>query len=411
MPQVSDNFGPLYQSVVLDGTGAGTVTFQATGSNIRLTNVTFFVGTSTKQAQVAIYKGQVAPGNRIFNSNSGSTGASATGNVDLFDGETCFVVWTGGDAGATATATFVGGKIPFGEIKPSALTSQEPIAAGDGSLVFPALKSPNYVAGVSGWYLGRDGDIEVNDAVVRGELMVQKGDGYVHIYNSTSPNNAIIDLQPNDPDAQFPGSVFAQTWVPGASYQGAMWLWSPRSSGRAMAQIILVGEASDASAQAQMYFVNNLSGQLTIEMQGDLTVTRGFSRVGVLADLGTPSIPTGGAGATIVTPTSIEDPYSMISGSTIVIPHTGVWNVGMTARYQSQAVAAGLRQCTIFVNGVEQMPDWRPSTGFNATPITTHIVHPMSLTQGDVVTFRCFQTSGVALNLLAGSRAWAYVGG
>lgn len=197
MPQVSGNFGPLYQSVTLDGTGSGTVFFQAQGSAIRISNIFFKVATSTEQAQCFIYKGQVAEGNIIFNSNSGSTGGNAKGNVDLFDGETVFVRWTGGDPGATATATFTGAKINFHEIEPSLLSFDDPIAAGDGSLIFPALKSPNYVAGVTGWMIGRDGDAEFNNATIRGTLVVTGSDNsYIQI--NTVGGDPYILLRPDD---------------------------------------------------------------------------------------------------------------------------------------------------------------------------------------------------------------------
>lgn len=41
---------------------------------------------------------------------------------------------------------------------------------GGTTLVRPAIKSPNYVAGVSGWSINADGTAEFNDVVVRGDL-------------------------------------------------------------------------------------------------------------------------------------------------------------------------------------------------------------------------------------------------
>lgn len=45
-----------------------------------------------------------------------------------------------------------------------------PITGGQGALVRPAIKSPNYVPGVTGWTINRDGSAEFNDVVIRGEL-------------------------------------------------------------------------------------------------------------------------------------------------------------------------------------------------------------------------------------------------
>lgn len=46
-----------------------------------------------------------------------------------------------------------------------------PILGSGGALVRPAIKSPNYVAGSTGWMIGRGGDAEFNNAVIRGLLL------------------------------------------------------------------------------------------------------------------------------------------------------------------------------------------------------------------------------------------------
>lgn len=175
MPQLTDRFGPIPFNVVLDGSGNGSLTFQANGSNARITNLYVNVSTTTLQATCTIYKGQIANSNIIDSTNSGSTGASAKGAIDLTDGETLYVVWRGGDAGATAYATFVGVVIPFDQISASSITWSDPIAAGDGSLIYPAIKSPNYQAGALGWNIARDGSVEFNNATIRGTLIAGGG--------------------------------------------------------------------------------------------------------------------------------------------------------------------------------------------------------------------------------------------
>jgi len=181
MPQVSDTFSAYPVSVVLDGSGNGTVRFQATGKNIRITNLYVAVSTATLQAKCTMYKGQIAASSAIKTTNSGSTGSSATGNIALFDGEAVYVVWTGGDPGATATATFSGSAIPF-ELARDNFTEflwDDPIAAGDGTLIYPGLQSVDFVQGISGWRIDRDGNAEFNDATIRGELYA--GNGTVQI--------------------------------------------------------------------------------------------------------------------------------------------------------------------------------------------------------------------------------------
>lgn len=189
MPQLTDRFGPIQQQVVLNGSGNGQVTFQPNGSNARITNLFVKVSTTVNQAQCFMYKGQVADSTLIQNTNSGSTGAAAQGAIDLMDGETLFVVWRGGDVGATATATFVGNTIPFDQIGSSTITWADPIAAGDGSLVYPQIKSPDFQTGVSGWILRRDGSVEFSSAVIRGSLSAGGGTVVVNDLGITVTDN------------------------------------------------------------------------------------------------------------------------------------------------------------------------------------------------------------------------------
>lgn len=187
------NFGPFPLSVILDGSGNGTVTFRPAGQAATVSNIYAAVSTLTLQAVCTMYKGQIGPQYALVNTNSGSTGASASGRIPLKDGEPIFVVWTGGDAGATATATFSGSTIPFtaSDGVGTSLSWDNPIAAGDGSLVYPALKSPNYVPGVSGWKIARDGSVEFNSAVIRGSVSAGNGTvllngGGLHIESPSS---------------------------------------------------------------------------------------------------------------------------------------------------------------------------------------------------------------------------------
>lgn len=209
--QVTDRFGPIPVTTTLNGSGNGTVQFQVNGKNVTITNLFVKVSTSVNQAVVKLYKGQVADSNQVGNTNSGSTGAIAFGRIDLTDGETLYVTWTGGDSGASAIATFTGNAIPFDQIQSPYIQWQDPIAAGDGSLIYPALKSPNYVTGVSGWQISRDGDAEFNNVTVRGIVDITGPDGSeVRIATSAG---AFIDFYP--PDLTTPGvskvagSIFA----------------------------------------------------------------------------------------------------------------------------------------------------------------------------------------------------------
>src|SRR6185436_10832211 len=174
MPQTPQSFSAYPVSVTLDASGNGAVAFQATGSNIRITNRSVRVSTSVAQAIATTYKNQVGDNYRLDGTNSGSTGDNISNPIDLFDGETVIVVWTGGDPGAVATATFSGKQLALSEVGEGEGGNNwsTPIAAGDGSLIYPAIKSPNYITAQVGWIINRNGDAEFNDIIARGTIRV-----------------------------------------------------------------------------------------------------------------------------------------------------------------------------------------------------------------------------------------------
>lgn len=57
-------------------------------------------------------------------------------------------------------------------------------AFGSTVLRIPAEQSPNFVTGVSGWFIGQDGHIEANDATIRGTITAGEFDGTDFIINS-----------------------------------------------------------------------------------------------------------------------------------------------------------------------------------------------------------------------------------
>jgi hypothetical protein len=414
--QVSDNFGPIYQSVVLDGSGYGAVSFQATGSNIRLTNVFFNVAplppatAITNQAVCNIYKGQIAPGNIVLNSNSGSTGARAGGNLDLFDGETCYVVWTGGDAGATATATFTGGKVPFGEIKPSNLEAAEPFAAGDGTIIFPALKSPDYVAGVSGWKLDRSGDAEFNDVVVRGEVIAASGNGgYVAVNNDA--NQPGIRLMPQFSfTGEVPAVIYAANNVDSDEWP-LLVLFSPSPSNFHASSVVLYGESETGvlvptvSLNADEVNINaDLTRINTARVDGDFTITGSLSMESAYATF---SGNIANNTITALTPSSMlaNNHGIWTAGSSFTVQVAGTYNFGCTFRYATNAV--GQRSAQLFLNGSQLVYQTQDAStgGMAGTNVTAQIQTVENLVVGDVVSFRAYQNSGGALNLNYG-RMW-----
>lgn len=262
MPQLSDNFGPYPLTVTLDGSGNGTVLFQPNGSNARISNLFVKVSTSVKQAVCTIYRGQIGDNYIVANTQSGSTGAPASGAIDLYDGETLYIVWIGGDAGAQATATLVGTTTPKGNTGPRSteLHWEQPIAAGDGSLIYPALKSPNYVPGVSGWMISRDGDVEFGDGTYRGNILVQNAFGsYVSIAPTAS--SAEINLQPGDsatPGTTWnPAGIFAGSFGSGGAEQPSLFITSPlvkTPAGPDSSFIAMSGQSVNGTGQSDIQF-------------------------------------------------------------------------------------------------------------------------------------------------------------
>lgn len=102
-------------SVVLDGSGDGYVRFTPRGEKWYPTLVSVKVSTQTAEAQCRIFAGPASTDdNYVDGTLSGSTGDSTdrvTGYV-IAAGQTpyVFAVWSGGDAGAQATAVLNGTK-------------------------------------------------------------------------------------------------------------------------------------------------------------------------------------------------------------------------------------------------------------------------------------------------------------
>lgn len=62
-----------------------------------------------------------------------------------------------------------------------------PIAGGGGALIRPSLHSPDYVAGVSGWTINKDGTAEFNSITVRGKVILGTGTTNIIILDPTQP--------------------------------------------------------------------------------------------------------------------------------------------------------------------------------------------------------------------------------
>lgn len=102
--------GPLPGTVVLDGSGMGALRFAPVGTQWDITNISVQVSSAVNEATATIYIGQIGSMYRHSGTYAGSSGDNNTLEtpIHLNDGQPMYVVWTGGDAGATATATVSG---------------------------------------------------------------------------------------------------------------------------------------------------------------------------------------------------------------------------------------------------------------------------------------------------------------
>lgn len=72
------------------------------------------------------------------------------------------------------------------------------VIGGASKLIRAAIQSPNYVAGLVGWSINKDGTAEFNDATFRGTIVVSDVNQSVLIYAGTpAVDNLILSIAPN----------------------------------------------------------------------------------------------------------------------------------------------------------------------------------------------------------------------
>jgi hypothetical protein len=119
------------------------------------------------------------------------------------------------------------------------------------------------------------------------------------------------------------------------------------------------------------------------------------------------------AAITLLTPTAeqldIGGMWTSGAPTVITIPtgQGGWYEVGIVARWASQATVAGQRNVRIYKNGAEEMSFTQATAAnVNATNIPVSGVYELSLADGDTISFYGFQASGAALSIIGNSRAW-----
>ncbi len=315
-----------------------------------------------------------------------------------------------------------------------------PIIGGGNTLIREEIKSPDYVPGVSGWSIKKDGTAEFNDVTIRGELFVTDPDGsYVRIYDENPGSGALIEfgLPTASGSVLTPGSITSTDSVPGVGEPGLIFE-SATVDGTPSGRIELISnttsniseitiDATDLRITNDAYLELGGGDQISVKFsgtggaldvqgvdtnttfEGNVVVEGSFSRPGCIVSFGTPNI-TSGVVAQTITLSAIQNTYGMFAGGTptiVTIPRDGSYEVGMLLRYGSQNPNANLRQMKYLINGVEAMQWNFPAvTNMNGTNITLNGIDHVMLQAGDTITFQTLQNSGVTLGIVAGSKGW-----
>ena len=176
------------------------------------------------------------------------------GNISLMANKS---VWCIAAKGTSALSVIPGGGAPF-----------QGLTQGQGSLVLNSIFSPNFVHGVSGWSINKDGSAEFNNLFVRGTF---SGTNYVinssgeFFYSSTpAAGNLIISSAPSSGTDAFGNSYLAGDtvyFIMGSTYFalnlfGALTFFSgPLSEAGPWTSI--GGLTPDASSNVQLNANNN----------------------------------------------------------------------------------------------------------------------------------------------------------
>lgn len=110
----------------------------------------------------------------------------------------------------------------------------DPIVAGT-VLIREAIRSPNYVPGVSGWTINRDGSVEFMNGTFRGEVRVTDPDGsYIRIYDENPGAGTIIEFGPATttyPNPVDPGQIFFTTFGDPTTFDSQLFITPAHPTG------------------------------------------------------------------------------------------------------------------------------------------------------------------------------------
>ena len=336
--------------VRLNASGNGSIEFTMRGDFLLMVETWSVVnsanvnGVPTKQSTaITTIDGFPFEGTYSGNQDSSNTGHMCEANTVV----RCD--WTGGDANAIATFTLRGIEYPAGEgmkLYDSSGGAGGPPGPGSGPsnpilggtvLIRDAIKSRNFVAGVSGWQIATTGNAEFNAATIRGTLSADNGNVLVNdaglIITGTQQKVSILDSGLYV--EELPLSTGAQVLLAGAAGFGGIMFLRPENS--AVGGILFV------------------PGAIYSGRDETLTDSRPYIKVMSPAIDSTPDLHT----AQLVlhgqlSSSGTDDSYAEIIGSALQV--NGMLNLGNAGAIPEDQVAAntnnGTTTSTTFVNSL-----------------------------------------------------------
>lgn len=134
-----------------------------------------------------------------------------------------------------------------------ALEPGNPVVGGVGALIRAFIRSPNFVAGVSGWTINKDGSAEFNNLTVRGtfagtNFIINSSGAF--FYSGTPANgNLILSIAPASGTDAF-GNAYLAGFT---AYQGTVY-----------AQLLAAEYQSGSTADNQPFIISASTGFVTI---------------------------------------------------------------------------------------------------------------------------------------------------
>jgi len=87
-----------------------------------------------------------------------------------------------------------------------------PIIGGGGGLVYPSIHSPNFVHGVQGWTINKDGSAEFDNLTIRGQFNGNDfiiNDAGMFIYSGTPANGNLLLAITNEAGTDAFGNAYS----------------------------------------------------------------------------------------------------------------------------------------------------------------------------------------------------------